>query len=92
MRKVEELTDPISCLNRAAMDEPLFVLRANDANAPAIVQKWAADYLDRKQREGHWNEDCQLKWETAVSIAAQMIEWRKQKYAPHPPLGSTASG
>lgn len=30
------------CLGRAADDEPLFVLRAQDKSAPYVVRHWAA--------------------------------------------------
>lgn len=42
MRKRDELTDPNSCLSKAAPDEMLFVLRAKDADAPATIRYWAA--------------------------------------------------
>lgn len=42
MRKELELTDPRSCLNKAADDEPLFVLRAQDATAPLSIEHWLA--------------------------------------------------
>jgi hypothetical protein len=41
MMKYQELSDPNSCLNKAADDEPLFVLRSTDKLAPALVRLWA---------------------------------------------------
>lgn len=41
MIKRDEIADPKSCLNKAADDEPIFVLRANDMLAPAVVRAWA---------------------------------------------------
>ena len=40
MRKKEEIADPNSCLNRAADDEILFVLRSKDATAPMVIRFW----------------------------------------------------
>jgi hypothetical protein len=45
MRKREELTNPASCLNRAAEDEMLFVLLGRDAAAPAAVRAWIAERI-----------------------------------------------
>ncbi len=41
MRKCCELAQPKSCLNSAHMEEPIFVLRAQDAMAPIVVEMWA---------------------------------------------------
>ena len=41
MMKYEELRNQNSCLNRAAADEPLFVLRANDPVAAQTIRHWA---------------------------------------------------
>lgn len=37
----EELENQHSCFNKAAEDEPIFVLRAKDKLAPMIVRHWA---------------------------------------------------
>ena len=41
MIKHLELSTPTSCLNKAAQDEPVFVLRAKDPLAARIVRIWA---------------------------------------------------
>lgn len=41
MLKRIELASPVSCLNKAAPDEPLFVLRAKDPLAARVVRFWA---------------------------------------------------
>lgn len=41
MTKKDELDDQGSCLNKAALDEPLFVLLAQDRVAPSIIEVWA---------------------------------------------------
>lgn len=76
MRKDQEIASVVSCLNRAADDEPLFVLRANDENAPAIVMAWAEDYLRSK---GGWVNMMtpQLnKYNEAVQLASDMRIWK----------------
>ena len=40
MLKRDELTNPKSCLNKAADDEPVFVLRAQDFTAPIVIREW----------------------------------------------------
>ena len=45
MKKHEELTSVNSCLNKAADDEPLFVLRATDPAAPAAIRAWIEERI-----------------------------------------------
>ena len=40
MRKLQELTEPNSCMNRADMTEMTFVLLARDVAAPATIREW----------------------------------------------------
>jgi hypothetical protein len=40
VRKKDEIANPDSCLNRAADDEPIFVLRASDKFAAPLVTMW----------------------------------------------------
>ena len=40
-KKSEELNNPNSCFNKVAPDEPIFILRAQDAYAPELVRYWA---------------------------------------------------
>lgn len=42
MIKSKELASPNSCLNKAADDEMMFVLRAKDPAAPAAILAWIA--------------------------------------------------
>ena len=42
MRKRDELADPNSCLNLAADDEMIFVLRGHDVAAAETIRFWAA--------------------------------------------------
>ena len=70
MKKIDVLQRKDSALNKAAMSEPLFVLRANDPAAAAVVRYWAliagADHEDGKIAQ-------------AYSVAASMEAWRKKK-------------
>lgn len=75
MLKRDELTNPESCLNKAADNEPVFVLRANDENAAPAVAAWARDYIISK---GGWNNmsDAQRKkYNEAMDIASDMRIW-----------------
>lgn len=79
MLKRDEIATQVSCLNRAANDEPIFVLRANDEHAPAIVAMWARDYLEAK---GGWlkaTPDQRRKYEEALDLASHMRIWKMQQ-------------
>jgi hypothetical protein len=65
--KTLELKDPNSCLNKAADDEPLFVLRAKDVLADKAILYWA--HLARSIHEPD-------KVTEAISLARRMVEWR----------------
>lgn len=41
MLKRDEIANPNSCLNKAADDEPIFVIRAQDLSSGNLVRKWA---------------------------------------------------
>jgi hypothetical protein len=68
MLKKHEIADPKSCLNKAAADEPVFVLRAKDPLAPDIIRLWAAE-----AQGVHEVEKCT----EANQIADDMESWRK---------------
>lgn len=79
MIKRDEIATPTSCLNCAADDEPLFVLRANDESAPAQVAAWARNYLEDK---GGWLKMTpaqQKKYTDAMDLAGHMRIWKMQK-------------
>jgi hypothetical protein len=46
MRKSDELSDPSSCLNKAAEDEILFVLMERDPAAPGTIRDWVARRIE----------------------------------------------
>lgn len=67
MKKVDELREPESCLNRATSHEPIFVLRGKDRVAAVAVRHWAT------MAEGI-HEPSKIK--EALQLADQMDEWR----------------
>lgn len=69
MKKRDEIEQPSSCLNKAAEDEPVFVLRAKDPIAPAAVEEWA-----RQAQQTGRHEPAKI--EEARALAQQMREWR----------------
>lgn len=80
MIKRDELSNPNSCLNKTHDDEPIFVLRANDAVAAHVVEYWASAYVIEKQDH---NTDGQLtaaqhaKVLEARGNALAMREWKR---------------
>lgn len=77
MIKRDELATPDSCLNKASDDEPIFVLRANDKDAPDAVREWAIKYRLRKEALEEWGLlRVRNKYEEAFALAIQMEEWK----------------
>lgn len=68
MNKRECLMGP-SCLTRADPEEPIFVLRANDPIAPAVIEHWAMLSASLKAHESR-------KIEAAFRDAQDFREWR----------------
>lgn len=64
MLKREEISNPDSTLNKAFDDEPIFVLRAADPEAPETVEYWA---MRRSQRDPH-----SPKPNDAIALATKM--------------------
>lgn len=75
MQKRFELSTPTSCLNKAAPDEPVFVLRAKDLFAAMTVRHWAT------MAQGSHESS---KIDEALALAGQMEDWRKRNF-PAPP-------
>jgi hypothetical protein len=75
--KSQELAGP-SCLTAAADDEPLFVLRANDELAPAVVVEWVRLYALAKSAQPGGPTDAQrIKAVDATNIADAMRRWKE---------------
>lgn len=77
MNKQDELSIPTSCFNKAAVDEPIFVLRAKDPQAAKTVRLWAV--LATGKHEDH-------KVQEAFRLAEAMDKWREKHVAPVPTL------
>lgn len=45
MRKISEVNNPDSCLNKAAELEMVFVLRGKDECSPATIRFWVSERL-----------------------------------------------
>ena len=45
MRKKDELSNPISCMNRAGDNEMTFVLLGRDLAAPMAIRAWVAERI-----------------------------------------------
>lgn len=72
MTKRETLDDPKSCLNKAADDEPVFVLRAKDPLASKVVRYWAL--------LAEAGSDHELEKATAANhVAMEMDVWREKQ-------------
>lgn len=72
MLKALELSNAKSCLNKAAPDEPLFILRAKDPLAPQTILLWATMATSGQHEPA--------KIEEAQKIAAQMESYRRERY------------
>lgn len=80
--KAQELKD--GCLARAAMDEPIFVLRAQDKSAPGLVRKWAEDFRQHHVKvgtSGHPLAVAITKHTEALEVADAMEAWQSRKQA-----------
>jgi len=85
MKKQDELLNINSCLRRAEMDEPIFVLRANDELAPSIVDMWADLYQHAKcGLDGKGMTEKQVeKVKEARELAREMRRWKAEKELPN---------
>jgi hypothetical protein len=72
VRKHDELRDPTSCLNKAGMDELIFVLRTKDEDAPGTIRDWVA----RRIRSGK-NKHGDAKIVEALGCALAMERERR---------------
>lgn len=71
MLKKLEMSTPTSCLNKAAPEEPVFVLRAKDRHAAMTVRHWAT------MAEGTHEA---AKIAEARALADQMEAWRARNH------------
>lgn len=71
------------CLGKAEPDEPVFILLARDASAPAAVLAWAIGRLEAV-RDGRRPKADLPQIGEALRLIVQMIRWR----LAHPPAVS----
>ncbi len=71
MRKRDELANPESTLNRAAQEEPLFVIRAKDKLSASMVRQWAEAAAMTGAHEPE-------KIQEARELAEIMESWRQE--------------
>jgi hypothetical protein len=45
MRKIEELSNPNSCMSRAKDNELTFVLLGRDITAPSVIRYWVSERI-----------------------------------------------
>ena len=69
--KREELVS--GCIAKAADDEPVFVLRAQDMLAPDIVREWA-------KRAAYLLGPNHPKVQESLKLASLMEQWPTRKY------------
>lgn len=91
MRKLKEISEPTSCLNRALDDEPIFVLKSTDELAGSIVRTWAIMYFKQKSAQPMGMTPKQrAKYEEAMALALDMDRWhaehKGEKLTPTHPL------
>lgn len=80
--KSKELVD--GCFAKAAMDEPLFVLRAQDKSAPQFVRAWAEKFRQHHLKAGTTGYELAAaitKHTEALSVADAMEAWKTRKQA-----------
>jgi hypothetical protein len=75
MKRVE-LMNPVSCLNSAEPDEPVFVLRADDVNAPKTIRNWASHYFDEKGGWDKMSNGQRAKYCEALQSADDFESWK----------------
>lgn len=77
--KQVECMNPVSCLNSATPDEPIFVLRGNDRNAAATVRMWASLYFAEKDGLEKMTHRQRAKYYEALAMADALEEWQFMK-------------
>jgi hypothetical protein len=77
MNKREVIEGP-SCLTRAANDEPVFVLRANDDLAVEVVTYWCHRYRECHGMD-HMPDKFRMKHDSAFKVAEAMKQWRRSR-------------
>lgn len=80
--KASEMRD--GCFAKAALDEPLFVLRATDRSAPKLVRQWAESFRQHHLKVGTQGLELAkaiAKHTEALQVADAMEQWPNRKQA-----------
>jgi hypothetical protein len=81
MRKINELQDPNSCLNKAKPREMLFVLIGHDVCGPEVIRFWCEKRIERgKNKPG----DPQIREALLCAIAMEEDQERARAASPVP--------
>lgn len=78
--KASEMRD--GCFAKAALDEPLFVLRTQDRSAPKLVRQWAETFRQHHLKVGTTGHDLARaisKHTEALEAANAMEQWSIRK-------------
>jgi len=78
------------CYGNANPDEPMFILLARDACAPAAVEKWI-EYREGLIRLGIKPESDRTMLAEAAQCVEAMREWRANNRPPLPEVKSVSS-
>lgn len=84
MKKKDEMAAALKgegCLGKAADDEPVFILRAQDVLAGDVVRFWADILEMRHHSQGTKTAAVKAKISEARGLARQMDEWPIHKLA-----------
>jgi hypothetical protein len=81
--KKEELASTTGCLAKAADDEPIFVLRAQDSLAPDTIRAWVGQALrhavfHRRSLSTEKYEALMFKLGAAEGFAMRMEAWQRE--------------
>jgi hypothetical protein len=69
--------DVIEKLTTIGDDEPVFLLRASDVLAPAVICDWADRYFNAQRRlTGAVTEEALAKFKSAHAVQKAMREWK----------------
>lgn len=74
MKKIDQLKNPNSCINRAMDDEPTFVLLGRDVAASNTIRHWVRQRIWQQKNSSN---DPQIL--EALETAKEMEEYARQR-------------
>ena len=69
-----------SLFSKESLDEPMFVLRASDKLAPALVREWARQFAVHEMARINGNSFYQKKFREALALADAMEAWSHREF------------